>query len=1046
MTDKILDEVVTRALERALAEERARGLVVDEEALEGQEARDRLVRHVTRAVARALSELGGEEPEVDGAPQPTLLLANEMTEWLLRRTGSTGEDGDDGDLVAVPLRLVRGVRSGPRPTRRPVTPLDRSFLLTAGRDEPRLGAELAAEMESAEEVDALVSFVTWRGWQRVREAVEGLLVRHGRFRLLATTYTGATDARALVEIARKEGAEVRVSFDGRRTRLHAKAWLFRRPHGLSTVYVGSANLSAPALGEGLEWTLKTSERESPAVVERFGAAFDALWDDPEFEKVDPQDAGVLERLNRALEEARGAGARDRGPTFFPDVRPYPFQEEILEKLQAERELLGKSRHLVVAATGTGKTMVAAFDYRRVVAARGIRPRLLFVAHREEILDQAVEAYRTVLRDRAFGETLYGGREPGAYDHLFATIQSLDSRDLAARLSASYWNVVVVDEFHHAAAETYRRLLDALRPEILLGLTATPERSDMRDVLGHFGGRPSAEIRLWDAIDRQLVAPFDYFGISDGTDLTSVEWRRGRYEESGLENVYTGNDARARLVLEELHRRSGDARGVKALGFCAGVAHADYMARRFTEWGVPARALHGGSTEEERREGPRLLRDGTLSVLFTCDLYNEGVDLPEVDTLLLLRPTASALLFQQQLGRGLRISEGKACALVLDFVGLHRREFRFETVLRALTGMPRGALREEVERGFPLLPAGCSLQLDRVVRDQVLAHLRQALDRNRNTLIRELREMASAGEPPTLARFLVDSGREVDDVYFSSLGSWTALKEAAGLLDAPLSDRDRELASRMGGLLHVDEPERIDVWSRAPHLGEGAADELPEVDRRRLVMLAHVLHRDGVTGGLLALTVRLGNSVAGPELLELCDILRARTPSVSPDAALPPAWALSLHRSYLRDEVLAAVGASTLERRAPSREGVFRIPDQRAELLFVTVEKEAKLFRPSTRYHDYALGPSRFHWQTQSTVRRGSATLRRYSGEDGEGWSFWLFVRERPKDAEGRTLPFVFLGRVRHESDEGDRPVSVVWRLDVPMPSALHPRLVPAVAG
>ena len=1043
--DGLYDDLLTRALERVVAEASPSGLLPDVEKEPGAgEARERLVRHLARALSRTFAhhESEGEgADDADGSEDRLLRLANEALDWLRAR----GFDDDGDEALVPPLRFLRSIRTGPSPVRRPVTPLDRSVLLTAGRDEPRLGAELAAEMESADEVDALVSFVTWRGWQRVRDPVEGLLRRKGRFRLLATTYTGASEANALLAIAGMDGARVRVSYDGRRTRLHAKAWLFRRPNGLSTVYVGSANLSAPALGEGLEWTLKASERESPAVVERFRAAFDSLWDDPEFETVDPRDPEAAAKLESALAHARGGVATGRGAAFFPDVRPYPFQQEILDRLDAERRLLGKSRHLVVAATGTGKTMVAAFDYRRLRDEKGFAPRLLFVAHRDEILDQALEAYRLVLRDRSFGERMGGGQTPEGHDHLFATIQSLDRQDLASRLGGTHWDVVVVDEFHHAAAPTYRRLLDALEPGILLGLNATPERTDMRDVLSRFGGHPSAEIRLWDAIDRQLVAPFDYFGISDGTDLTAVEWRRGRYVDSGLENVYTGNDARAGLVLYQLREKAGDLSSVRALGFCVGVEHAKFMARKFTEWGVPALAVHGGSSDEERERAPKRLRDREVSVLFTCDLYNEGVDLPEVDTLLFLRPTDSVLLFQQQLGRGLRLSPGKGSALVLDFVGQHRKEFRFESVLRALTGMQRGTLREDVERGFPLLPAGCSLHLDRVVREQVLAHLRQALDRRKDTLAREAREVAAAGGEVTLARFLEETGRELDDVYRSSLGSWTAIRRAAGLLEVA-TGADDELPGRLGGLLHVDEPERPALWTRVAHMSADELTALSTADQRRLLMLSQRLFVDRSPRSLPDLVERLAASGAGEELTELTAILLERTPSVSPAGALPPGWALSLHRAYQRDEVLAAVGASTLERRAPSREGVYRMPEQAAELLFVTVEKESHLFRPSTRYHDYAMGSHRFHWQTQSTVRADSSTLRRYTGEDGSDWSFWLFARERQKDAEGRSVAFTFLGRARHESHEGDRPVSIVWRLETPIPAALHPRLVPAATG
>ncbi|MBK9968934.1 MAG: DUF3427 domain-containing protein [Holophagales bacterium] len=216
--------------------------------------------------------------------------------------------------------------------------------------------------------------------------------------------------------------------------------------------------------------------------------------------------------------------------------------------------------------------------------------------------------------------------------------------------------------------------------------------------------------------------------------------------------------------------------------------------------------------------------------------------------------------------------------------------------------------------------------------------------------------------------------------------------------------DDLLPRRLGGILHVDEPERLNLWARAATLSPEDAGALTVVDSRLLVMLAQRLFPEGAPASLPELVRRLAASAAGNELRELCGVLRVRVPSVSPKAVLPPGWALTLHRAYQRDEILAAVGASTLARRAPSREGVFRLPDQQAELLFVTVEKESRLFRPSTRYHDYALGSGRFHWQTQSSVRASSATMKRYAGEDGSVWGFWLFVRERPEDPrKGRSV-------------------------------------------
>ncbi|MBK9967289.1 MAG: DEAD/DEAH box helicase family protein [Holophagales bacterium] len=446
--------------------------------------------------------------------------------------------------------------------------------------------------------------------------------------------------------------------------------------------------------------------------------------------------------------------------------PYPFQQEILEKLRASATSSGSGSISSSRRPGRGKTMVAAFDYRSLCRERGIRPTLLFVAHRDEILDQALAAYRTVLRDHSFGERLGGGHSPGTHDHLFATIQSLDRQDLVARVGGARWDVVVVDEFHHAAASTYRRLLDSLEPGILLGLTATPERSTWRTSSASSAASRAREIRLWDAIDRQLVAPVDYFGISDDTKLDEVRWARGRYVESDLETLYTGDDARAALVLAELQRKSGDARRVRALGFCVGVSHAEFMARRFSEWGVPALAVHGESTAEVRRGAKALLLSGKIAVLFTCDLYNEGVDLPEVDTLLLLRPTASASLPAAARAK----ASPRGGEDVRARSGLHRPApegvpFRIGPPRTYGPGEGRPARGGRAWLSAP--PGGVQPRADRVVRDQVLGHLRQALDRRSETLVRETKELAAAGGAVTLARFLSETGRDLDDVYRSS---------------------------------------------------------------------------------------------------------------------------------------------------------------------------------------------------------------------------------------------------------------------------------------
>jgi superfamily II DNA or RNA helicase/HKD family nuclease len=964
-------------------------------------------------------------------------LVNELLTQL--REKATGAGVDEAELL-VPAELLLAVHDPPAPPPRPSLPLSTSTLLTHAKDEPRLGAELAAEIGSADAVDMLVSFIKWHGWRRLKEPFERFANAGRRLRVLTTTYMGATDREALDAIARLPGAEVRVSFDVRRTRLHAKAWLFQRATGFSSVYVGSANVSSAALSDGLEWNLKASEADAGHIVRKFRGAFDSLWEDGEFERYHPDDEGAVARLTASLAEERGGSPRPAGRFF--DLRPYDFQRAILDRLSVEREEHGRHRNLVVAATGTGKTMVAAFDYARQVTG-GVRPRLLFVAHRKELLEQARFTFRNVLRDESFGELLADGARPGSFDHIFATIQSLDGRSDLAALDPAFWRFVVVDEFHHAAAPSYRSLLDRLRPGILLGLTATPERTDGLDILGWFDHRIAADIRLWHALEKQLLTPFEYYGIADGVSLEQVKWRRGGYDTAELDNLYTGNDRRAALVVARLRELVGTAAQVKGLGFCVSVEHADYMARVFNAAGIRALAVHGSTPAEVRQSAPKRLQAGEVAFLFTCDLYNEGVDLPFVDTLLLLRPTESATLFLQQLGRGLRLHPGKTSTLVLDFIGQARAEYRFDAKLTALTGLPRGALGQAVEEGFPTLPSGCHMQLERVAREQILENLKGAIQGGTRRLAVELRALArERGLAVTLGAFLEATGRDLEDVYRPSVGGWTALRRAAGLLDGAGSPAEVEAGKRLRNLAHVDEPARLALYRRLARGELAATETLDERDRRRLVMLwLRVLAppRRGKSSPTMATTSATLASLLGPvssnpalceELGQLCDLLDDRIAVSGRPVDVPADWPIAAHRAYARDEVFAGVGKSTTEKQVFSMEGTHRLPEEKVELLFVTLRKSAKHFSPTTSYEDYAISSTLFHWQTQSTASEASPTGQRYIHGHGEGWRFHLYVRPTVDDQ------FTFLGPVRYRSHQGSRPMNIVWELDVPIPPGL----------
>jgi superfamily II DNA or RNA helicase/HKD family nuclease len=904
--------------------------------------------------------------------------------------------------------------------------LSDAALLTNSSDEPSLGAELRAEIDTSDEVDLLCAFVKWYGLRLLEPELERARERGVPLRVITTTYMGATEREALDRLIRLFGASVKIQYDAHRTRLHAKAWMFRRTTTFDTAYVGSSNLSRAALLDGVEWNVRLSRIATPTLLDKFRATFDTYWNDSSFVSYDPE--RDRDRLDDALAEASGRTTHDRVTVSLAglEVRPYAYQQEMLEAINAERSVHDRHRNLVVAATGTGKTVIAALDYRNLCVNRDDRPSLLFIAHRREILEQSLRTYREVLADASFGETYFGGTRPERWRHVFASVQSLNAYGIET-IPADHFEIVVIDEFHHAEAASYRRIMDHLQPAELLGLTATPERADGVDVRSFFGNRTAAELRLWDALGADLLCPFHYFAVADNTDLRGVSWTRGRYDEAELSNVYTGNNARAAIVLTQLRDKILEPGMMRALGFCVSVAHAEFMAHVFNEAGIPARAVSGTTPQAAREKALDDLRHRRVNALFAADLFNEGLDLPDVDTVLFLRPTESATIFLQQLGRGLRRTRDKAVLTVLDFVGYQNKQFRWDTKLRALTGSTRRGLERDIENGFPFLPSGCQIVLDKQAQAMVLYNLKSQIANRWAQIVAELR---SYGDHE-LASFLDESGLELSDILRRGSHSWTRLRRDANLPTRPGSKLEAKLLKRVRAFAHVDDRDRATAYSTLLRDDAPAYADLSAAERRIARMMLFSLWPDGggynsIDEGLSALR---DERATRDELRSVVDIAfeSARHETVSLSGALAN-LPLQVHARYQREEILAALDFP----RNPNsmREGVWYSRPQNIDLLLVTLKKAESDYSPTTMYRDYPISPTLFHWESQSTTSLASETGRRYiSG----GSTVLLFAREEPKDEFG-TSSYLFLGEGRHVSHEGERPIAITWALSHAMPT------------
>ncbi|MFJ6723328.1 DUF3427 domain-containing protein [Streptomyces sp. NPDC091281] len=1024
----VYEELITEARQAQIEELSTAGWKLIDAEVSPESSPHVLARHIGEAVAQRLSQLPHAQQ---------VAAANHLMRSLSAHVPDQDVDEAAMAIAAGPRQLL-AVAEQEAPgvfAVRPLTPLSETALITNAPDDPSLGTELRAELATADGIDLLCAFVKWYGIRVLEDSLRAAKERQVPIRVITTTYIGATDRRALDRLVRDFGAEVKVNYETRSTRLHAKAWLFRRNTGFDTAYVGSSNLSKAALLDGLEWNVRLSAVATPPVLDKFKATFDAYWEDPAFEMYDPDRDG--ERLAEALAQAGGVGESTDVKISLSglQVHALPHQKDMLERLRVEREVRGRRRNLLVAATGTGKTVMAALDYRDLRDRNnGKLPSLLFVAHRKEILKQSLRTYREVLDDASFGELLHSGVEPREWTHVFASVQSLNLQRLE-QLSADHFDVIVIDEFHHATADTYRRVLDHFEPSELLGLTATPERMDGRNVQDEFfDGRIAAELRLWEALENDLLCPFHYFGVPDGTDLSRLGWRSGTYDREQLGQLFTADEARARIVIKQVNDKISDPGAMRALGFCVTKAHAHFMADCFRRAGIHAVALDSNSRPDVRDQALGDLKAGRIQVIFSVDLFNEGLDIPDVDTLLLLRPTNSATVFLQQLGRGLRRTPHKPVLTVLDFIGQHRAEFRFEEQFRALTNLSRNRLVESIERGFPQLPSGCQIILEGKSKDLVLDNIRTQLKATITTLAREAKSYSA----PRLADYLRESRRDIHELYKSD-NSWTKVLRKAGFLSGEETDVETGLLKRVHAFLHVDDPDRTEAYLRllADDAPDYASLTVQEQAYARMLFFNLWDNAGGFSTYAEGLASLRSQQAVRDELQQVLSYARDHSdhfplPLEGPLAEVP----LKIHCSYNRSEILSALGVARLGGQMPRDfgQGVRWVEELQTDALLITLEKSERDFSPTVRYRDYALSPSQFHWESQSTTPANSPTGQRYQEHAARGSNVLLFLRRYKRNSIGKSEPWMLLGPATYRMHTGSKPMAITWELQHDLPA------------
>ncbi len=1009
------ENLITQQLQQEIEQANINGLVCKKDSIDTAESPSMLAGHINRLICNRLSdeELSAEE---------RASFVNRLIEFL----GENDEEkiADENQILAAVIS--RQEEANLIATRnkivRPLTGFRTSSLFTGGQSDIPLSAEISRDIQTADRIFLIVSFLRLSGINLIYDDLKRFCNHHEhKLCIITTTYCGVTEPKALERLAQLPNTEIRISYNTDIERLHAKAYIFERNSGFSTAYIGSSNLSKSAQTDGLEWNIRVTNVENPHIIKTAMATFDLYWNSNNFE--DFRLGGIDKFYKEIAREKRPKECRTE---LWSRYTILPHQKEILDKLTLQREN-GIYRNLIVAATGTGKTVISAFDYKTFCNTHPQSNHILFVAHRQEILSQALFTYRSVLMDSNFGELWVGNQRPSrGISQLFVSVQTFNSRfdDIFSTLSSDYYHYIVIDECHHSVADSYRKILSHFKPELLIGLTATPERMDGESLLPDFDQTISAEIRLTAALNAQLLTPFQYLCISDTTDLRDEELMQGnKYIATKLTDRLC-NSERVALIIDRLTYYLPDETKCKALGFCSTKEHARYMAEQFRSYGFRADYLTSDRSEDRDMLNKKLAR-GEINYLFVVDIFNEGVDIPEVDTVLFLRPTESLTIFLQQLGRGLRLAPGKELLTVFDFVAQLNHKYDFTSRFRSLMVRQDKSVIDQVKQGFTLLPQGCSIHMEEKAQQYVLENIQSAIY-NRRRLVQELR---TYDHQPTLKEFIANNGQDIRLIY--KTGCWTSLKREAGLCHYNDDECTKRYEKGLSNLLHTNSATYLHfIQDTLNHL---QPQYISKQNDTYTTMLYYTLYIDKLEKTPFhsreeAIATLRNYPLFISEIKELVDyqLSQIAIKTFTIGQGLPDT--LEQYGCYTRKEVFTIFGRQTVNKRMQGiSAGVFKIDELNTELLFVTLNKSDKDYSPSTQYDDYVVSEFQFHWQSQKSDSHANKG-RRFAEQAKNKKKFLLFVREYKQDGFGNTCPFYCFGLVDYISSTGDKPMSINWRM------------------
>jgi len=899
------------------------------------------------------------------------------------------------------------------------------------------------ELSTCREFVLVVSFIRYSGLQLLISKLKELEKKGVRGRILTSVYMNITEPKAIRKLMEFSNIEVRI-YNSHRDSFHTKAYIFERDNGLGTAIVGSSNISHQALLCGEEWNIKVGEATGEVMEDSLNH-FEKLWSSEEAIEVDEKLVERYEKFRETCHESR-----DFTYDFLDNkedrdgILPNSMQGEILERIKGMRER-GIKRALAIAATGTGKTYLSAFD-----VANFTPKRLLFLAHREELLRGAMATYKKFFPREEMGY-LTGNEKSYDKRYTFATVQTLSKIESLERYSKDHFDYIVVDEFHHSAAESYMRVIDRFEPEFLLGLTATPERMDGKDILEICNYNIAGEIRLKEALSRELLVPFHYFGIADDTtDYTEIPEKNGNLVERVLSERLSIN-TRVEFILRKVGEYLYDGRNMCALGFCVDKNHARYMNEEFKSRGIRSEVILAETPLKERSRILEDLKENKVEIIFTVDIFNEGIDIPQLNLLLFLRPTESSTIFIQQLGRGLRKHENKSYVTILDFIGNYSKSFTGAAAITKELGDNQERIKKNIEEGFAALPGSSHIEFDRICQRRILDKIGNIKYTSKNYLKeRYLEVRAKYDRPLNPLDFLYEG--DIYERLVASFGSFYLAKRAAGDISEGEIVEDRralELLERLDSMIPIKRPHEILILKEvllkkksrimpeevARLIGEESMEVQTQRTKRAFRELTEAYKKQEWTFGRLEagcfiVDEGLRKLLGDKDLYNMVEnrleyaLHRHEREFDLGDGSL------EIHREYSRLELQILLDS-------PVPKGSWRAGYAVAHddiCLFITMEKDGNT-EDHLLYDNYFDDQEVVQWISQNKTSHSSKVGEMFVRHREQGKRVHIFIR-RSREVQGVTRDFTYLGEADYHTSYGDKPMYIKWKLHKKVPDKI----------